>query len=185
MKEFGYREPRAVARAVNELRRATLNFPDDAEIASIPLYVRNNRARRGTLRVGDKGPDVPLLTFEVNVEVGAGEVGGQFGLALPTLDAARLGAVCTTPSLVHHSSNQPTYLHCGCACGVFVSPGALTAGGGRRWASAWRARREHRVSAVGAAHPHPWPPPGGVGGVVLLTPVQGPGLRAGGPVPRV
>jgi hypothetical protein len=71
--EFGYGGSR-LRLALNELRRATYNFPDDAEICAVPLYVRHNRARRGSLRVGDVCPDVPLLAYTVDESAARGMV---------------------------------------------------------------------------------------------------------------
>lgn len=46
------------AAALRALRAATHTFPS---LASIPLYVRHQRARAGCLAPGDAAPDVPLL----------------------------------------------------------------------------------------------------------------------------
>lgn len=43
------------------LRTAATRFPNDAEMAAISVYRRANRVRRGTLRVGDRLPDVALV----------------------------------------------------------------------------------------------------------------------------
>lgn len=91
VKDFGFNaSPAQTARAVNELRRATWNHPGDAEIASIPLYVKYNRARRGTLRVGDVCPDVPLLAY--TAVDGPGEASVSPVLGRP--DVAPLGPGC-------------------------------------------------------------------------------------------
>ena len=50
-----------VERGIYSLQTATIRYP---ELKSIPLYVRFNRARRGSLKVGDVAPDVPLYSFD-------------------------------------------------------------------------------------------------------------------------
>ena len=50
-----------VERGIYSLQTATIRYP---ELKSIPLYVRFNRARRGSLKVGDMAPDVPLYSFD-------------------------------------------------------------------------------------------------------------------------
>jgi len=49
-----------MAAALWLLRSAAALFPHEAELAAIPLHVRHNRARQGSLVVGDAAPDVPL-----------------------------------------------------------------------------------------------------------------------------
>jgi len=49
------------AAALRAVRAASYTFP---ELASIPLYRRFQRARRGTLAPGDAAPDVPLLSLD-------------------------------------------------------------------------------------------------------------------------
>lgn len=55
--------PERTAAALFALRAAAQLFPRDAELRSIPLYVRHNRAAQGGLREGDAVPDVPLHTL--------------------------------------------------------------------------------------------------------------------------
>ena len=77
VQRYGFIDPWRKEIALNELRRATYNFPDDAEIQSIPLYVKFNKARQGNLRVGDKCPDMSLLSFQSpDVAAGADASGG-------------------------------------------------------------------------------------------------------------
>ena len=59
LREAGVAPERAAA-ALFALRAAAQLFPCDAELRSIPLYVRNNRAAQGSLREGDAVPDVLL-----------------------------------------------------------------------------------------------------------------------------
>jgi hypothetical protein len=47
--------------AVAYIRGAQRAFAGDAEVLSIPLYVRFNRCRAGALAPGDAAPDAPLL----------------------------------------------------------------------------------------------------------------------------
>jgi hypothetical protein len=51
-------------RALALMRTATTRFPHDAEMASISVYHRANRVRRGTLRVGDPLPDMQLADMQ-------------------------------------------------------------------------------------------------------------------------
>ena len=53
--------PARMAAALFALRSAAQLFPRDADLRSIPLYVRHNRAERGALRDGDALPEVPLF----------------------------------------------------------------------------------------------------------------------------
>jgi hypothetical protein len=59
--EAGFATPAAVDAAVAYLRCAQSTFAGDAEVLSVPLYVRFNRCRAGTLAPGDAAPDAPLL----------------------------------------------------------------------------------------------------------------------------
>ncbi len=59
--EAGFTTPEGAAVAVAYLRSAQSTFAGDAEVLSIPLYVRFNRCRGGTLAPGDAAPDAPLL----------------------------------------------------------------------------------------------------------------------------
>ena len=59
--EAGFSAPEDAAAAVAYLRAVQSNFAGDAEVLSIPLYVRFNRCRAGTLSPGDPAPDAPLL----------------------------------------------------------------------------------------------------------------------------
>jgi hypothetical protein len=52
--------PLSEAAALRALRAATHTYP---ALASIPLYVRHQRARAGELAPGPAAPDVPLLTL--------------------------------------------------------------------------------------------------------------------------
>lgn len=62
-KAFGYGIDSAeeLETALYELRTAAFRHP---ELASIPLYVRYNRARDGDLKEGDIIPHIPLLTLD-------------------------------------------------------------------------------------------------------------------------
>lgn len=52
------KDGRVSAICVNDLRQAAQRYPD------IAFWVKYNRAREGTLRVGDAAPDVPLRLAE-------------------------------------------------------------------------------------------------------------------------
>lgn len=54
---------------VKALRSFQALFPDDAELQSIPLYVKYNRSKQGTLREGDPVPSTPLATLNGNVRL--------------------------------------------------------------------------------------------------------------------
>jgi hypothetical protein len=49
--------------ALHMLRTAASRFPDDAEMAAISVYRRENTVRRGSLRVGDVLPDAALVNL--------------------------------------------------------------------------------------------------------------------------
>eukprot|EP01116_Phalansterium_solitarium_P010129 TRINITY_DN245_c0_g2_i1.p1 TRINITY_DN245_c0_g2~~TRINITY_DN245_c0_g2_i1.p1 ORF type:complete len:574 (-),score=137.75 TRINITY_DN245_c0_g2_i1:1044-2765(-) len=51
--KFGFSDPRLIQKAIAQ-------FQDDAEVCSIPHYVKFNRSRQGEVRQGDQAPDVPL-----------------------------------------------------------------------------------------------------------------------------
>jgi len=55
---FGYGEVGPIA-----LQSARARFPDDGDIINAAFYLKYNRARQGTLKVGDGIPDVPLLNL--------------------------------------------------------------------------------------------------------------------------
>ena len=59
--EAGFTAPEDAAAAVAYLRAAQVTFAGDAEVLSIPLYVRFNRCRAGALAPGAAAPDAPLL----------------------------------------------------------------------------------------------------------------------------
>jgi len=65
-----------VAAAVALLRTAVARWPDDAELPTLSVYRRFNRARRGSLRVGDPLPDCALLDCAGDGGGGGGDVGG-------------------------------------------------------------------------------------------------------------
>jgi len=65
-----------VAAAVTLLRTAVAHWPDDAELPTLSVYRRFNRARRGSLRVGDPLPDCALLDCAGDGVGGGGDVGG-------------------------------------------------------------------------------------------------------------
>jgi len=79
--------PERMAAALFATRSAAALFPHDAELRGISLYVRHNRAQRGSLVAGDQLPDVPLYPPE------------------PSMAATSLRAVC--------AGEQPTLLVAG------------------------------------------------------------------------
>ena len=54
---------------VKVLRSFQTLFPNDAELQSIPLYVKYNRSKQGSLREGDTVPATPLATLNGNVRL--------------------------------------------------------------------------------------------------------------------
>jgi hypothetical protein len=58
--DFGFTDPIEREYAVHALRRATITYPDFPK----PVYVRNNKARKGELSVGDKAPSVMLYDLD-------------------------------------------------------------------------------------------------------------------------
>lgn len=50
-----------MAAALHLLRSAHRIWPDDAEVRSVSCWVRHNRAREGSLRAGERAPDVKLF----------------------------------------------------------------------------------------------------------------------------
>jgi len=63
LREFGVAEE-DMARGLYTLRTSNQIFPDDPEMKEIPLYVKYNIARQGSLNVGDSATDVPLTTLD-------------------------------------------------------------------------------------------------------------------------
>ena len=59
--EAGFSTPADVDAAVAYVRAAQRTFAGDAEVLSIPLYIRHNRCRAGVLAPGMEAPDAPLL----------------------------------------------------------------------------------------------------------------------------
>lgn len=74
-----------LATALRILRGAQALYPSDAEVLSIPLYVKYNRNRQGDLREGQPAPNVTLHDIR--------------GKAVPLLDAGRCGAASTLAAL--------------------------------------------------------------------------------------
>ena len=58
--------------AVNTLRRAQYLYPNNP-IFKLPVYIRNNKAREGTLRVSDTVPTVDLIDLDHKI-VGIGSL---------------------------------------------------------------------------------------------------------------
>ena len=57
-----------MAAALYVLRAASQLFPGDAEVQHASLYVRHNRARPGTLKLGDELPDVRLYSLQQSTD---------------------------------------------------------------------------------------------------------------------
>lgn len=54
------------ARALFELRCAAQLYPEEKEFREIPLYVKYNRAKHCSVRVGSAVPDLPLTQVTLN-----------------------------------------------------------------------------------------------------------------------
>lgn len=60
---FGFADPINNEIACNDLRRAHIDFPDNP-IFKQSIYVRNNKAKIGTLLEGDITPNISLRTID-------------------------------------------------------------------------------------------------------------------------
>lgn len=61
--EFGF-SGHAAELAVFEMRTCALQYPDDPDFQSIPIFVKYNRCHEGPLRVGSRAPDVTLWSVD-------------------------------------------------------------------------------------------------------------------------
>ncbi len=67
VKRHGFNESQMVVDiAVNMLGTAQYLYPDDDRFKTIPLYVRNNRAKQGLLKIGDQMPNMHIYDFNQN-----------------------------------------------------------------------------------------------------------------------
>ena len=53
---------------VAAIRSVAKRFPDDSELLSIPMWIRENRSRPCPLEVGDATPNVPLAGVTQTVD---------------------------------------------------------------------------------------------------------------------
>ena len=60
-KEFGYVTEIEQDLAVNRMRRAQYLYPDEPLFKTIPVYVRNNVARKGDFVKGDMVPNISIF----------------------------------------------------------------------------------------------------------------------------
>lgn len=60
VKRNGFDDQMSCDVACNMLRRAHLLYPDNEKFKKLPLYVRNNKAKQGTLKVKDNMPNISL-----------------------------------------------------------------------------------------------------------------------------
>jgi len=65
LREFGVED---VEVGLKALRCAWQLYPDDPELREIPLYVKYNRARKGTLCVGDDAPNTDVVSLDLSKE---------------------------------------------------------------------------------------------------------------------
>jgi len=62
IEEFGYLN--SLENALYCLRSAAVLYPDDPEFKEIPLYVKYNRARDGSLKEGDRAPNTSPVALD-------------------------------------------------------------------------------------------------------------------------
>ena len=62
--KFGYKNPIMNIIGVNYLRRAQYIYPDDLRFKNTQVYVRNNLAKKGDLKIGDIAPNIKLFDLE-------------------------------------------------------------------------------------------------------------------------
>jgi hypothetical protein len=67
VREFGYESPGDIRKALNALRGARGDYPDDLEIVQLANYMKFNRARRGDLECEMDAPNVPLVAMNSNL----------------------------------------------------------------------------------------------------------------------
>lgn len=60
----GFTDEMSCEIACNMLRTAHLLYPLNELLKTIPLYVRNNKANKGTLSSGDTAPEMDLYDFD-------------------------------------------------------------------------------------------------------------------------
>lgn len=72
LQEFGYR-----AKVAEVLRNAARRYPDEPFFRKVPLQVRFNRARNGSLAEGCRIPDVQLLRLDGSATSLGLETGGN------------------------------------------------------------------------------------------------------------
>lgn len=65
-KKFGYISDIERNFAVNRMRRAQYIYPDEPLFKTIPVYVRNNLARRGDFSTGDLVPNILIFDEDKN-----------------------------------------------------------------------------------------------------------------------
>ena len=62
--KFGFNDPLTNYIAVNNMRRAHITFPNDSRFREVSVYVRNNLARKGNLKIGDSFIDAKLTSLD-------------------------------------------------------------------------------------------------------------------------
>lgn len=66
VRDFGFDDDISCDIACNRLRRAPYIYPNDEEFKTIPVYVRENKANKGKLNVGDELPNVQVCDMDGN-----------------------------------------------------------------------------------------------------------------------
>jgi hypothetical protein len=66
VKEFGFENPIEADIAVNQLRRARYIYPDEPLFQTIPVYVRNNRAKQCVFKERSIVPNILIGTMDGN-----------------------------------------------------------------------------------------------------------------------
>ena len=62
-RNHGFNDPVSCSVTCNMMRRAHILFPDNKNFTTIPVQVRENKARQGTLKPGDHLPNNPQTTI--------------------------------------------------------------------------------------------------------------------------
>lgn len=60
VRDFGFKTDVESDIAVNQLRRARYIYPDEPEFQTIPVYVRNNRAKQCVFKEGEPVPNISI-----------------------------------------------------------------------------------------------------------------------------
>ena len=65
-RDFGFTNEIEADIAVNQLRRARYIYPEESDFQTIPVYVRNNRAKQCVYQLGQVVPNILINTLQGN-----------------------------------------------------------------------------------------------------------------------